>query len=156
MTGITTTITTTNTADSEGPRSLDPQNPVVVVPVHDHHHDHDHGGYSSSFLSPRYYNGTRNSANPHPQNQTLPFLRTCGLCNRRLSHGRDIYMYRGDTAFCSQECREQQIKVDERKEKRAAAINAASKNADSHRNHSELAATAGSEASGNGETVAAA
>ncbi|KAA0036285.1 hypothetical protein IC582_018365 [Cucumis melo] len=44
------------------------------------------------------------------------FLRTCGLCKRRLAPGRDIYMYRGDTAFCSSECREKQIKEDERKE----------------------------------------
>ncbi|CAH9067408.1 unnamed protein product [Cuscuta epithymum] len=45
------------------------------------------------------------------------FLTACSLCKRRLIPGRDIYMYRGDTGFCSQECREQQIKRDERKEK---------------------------------------
>ncbi|XP_052190579.1 FCS-Like Zinc finger 6-like [Diospyros lotus] len=45
------------------------------------------------------------------------FLRTCGLCQQRLAPGRDIYMYRGDTAFCSLECREKQMKQDERKEK---------------------------------------
>ncbi|KAL5703918.1 hypothetical protein ACHQM5_022411 [Ranunculus cassubicifolius] len=45
------------------------------------------------------------------------FLRTCGLCNRRLAPGRDIFMYRGDTAFCSSECRQQQMNQDERKEK---------------------------------------
>ncbi|KAL6956973.1 hypothetical protein U1Q18_039468 [Sarracenia purpurea var. burkii] len=49
--------------------------------------------------------------------ETAPFLRTCGLCRRRLAPGRDIYMYRGDTAFCSLECREQQMKHDEKKEK---------------------------------------
>lgn len=26
--------------------------------------------------------------------ETAPFLRACGLCNRRLGPGRDIYMYR--------------------------------------------------------------
>jgi len=50
------------------------------------------------------------------------FLDACRLCNRRLGHGRDIYMYRGDNAFCSVECREQQIAMDERKEKSAAGI----------------------------------
>jgi len=50
------------------------------------------------------------------------FLDACHLCNRRLSDGRDIYMYRGDTAFCSVECRQQQITMDERKEKSAAGI----------------------------------
>jgi len=50
------------------------------------------------------------------------FLDACRLCNRRLSNGRDIYMYRGDTAFCSVECRQHQIDMDERKEKSAAGI----------------------------------
>ncbi|KAG2301118.1 hypothetical protein Bca4012_059238 [Brassica carinata] len=45
------------------------------------------------------------------------FLRTCSLCNRNLCHRHDIYMYRGDNAFCSLECREKQIKLDERKVK---------------------------------------
>ncbi|KAI9117108.1 hypothetical protein K1719_012107 [Acacia pycnantha] len=47
---------------------------------------------------------------------TPHFLRTCRLCHRRLAAGRDIYMYRGDTAFCSFECREEQMKEDERKD----------------------------------------
>jgi len=50
------------------------------------------------------------------------FLDACRLCNRRLNDGRDIYMYRGDTALCSVECRQQQIDMDERKEKNAAGI----------------------------------
>ncbi|EOA14245.1 hypothetical protein CARUB_v10027399mg [Capsella rubella] len=45
------------------------------------------------------------------------FLKTCSLCNRSLCHHRDIYMYRGNNAFCSLECREKQIKLDERKAK---------------------------------------
>ncbi|KAF3538472.1 hypothetical protein F2Q69_00020971 [Brassica cretica] len=45
------------------------------------------------------------------------FLRSCSLCERLLVPGRDIYMYRGDTAFCSSECRQQQMAQDERKEK---------------------------------------
>ncbi|KAL3733228.1 hypothetical protein ACJRO7_022713 [Eucalyptus globulus] len=48
---------------------------------------------------------------------TADFLRSCSLCKRRLVPGRDIYMYRGDSAFCSLECRQQQMKQDERKEK---------------------------------------
>ncbi|XP_030541489.1 FCS-Like Zinc finger 6-like [Rhodamnia argentea] len=48
---------------------------------------------------------------------TAHFLRSCSLCKRRLVPGRDIYMYRGDSAFCSLECRQQQVKQDERKEK---------------------------------------
>ncbi|KAK7385278.1 hypothetical protein VNO78_30993 [Psophocarpus tetragonolobus] len=48
---------------------------------------------------------------------TPHFLRACSLCKRRLVPGRDIYMYRGDSAFCSLECRQQQMNQDERKEK---------------------------------------
>ncbi|CAN6484739.1 unnamed protein product [Victoria cruziana] len=45
------------------------------------------------------------------------FLRSCTLCKRRIGPGRDIYMYKGDTAYCSLECRQQQMNMDERKEK---------------------------------------
>ncbi|PKA62539.1 hypothetical protein AXF42_Ash012125 [Apostasia shenzhenica] len=45
------------------------------------------------------------------------FLSRCFLC-RKMLHGLDIYMYRGEKAFCSAECRCQQILSDEQKEKR--------------------------------------
>ncbi|XP_077236444.1 FCS-Like Zinc finger 13-like [Tasmannia lanceolata] len=44
------------------------------------------------------------------------FLSSCYLCRKKL-HGKDIYMYRGEKAFCSTECRYRQIVSDERKEK---------------------------------------
>ncbi|CAL5015221.1 unnamed protein product [Urochloa decumbens] len=51
------------------------------------------------------------------------FLEECTLCAKSLSG--DIFMYRsGDTPFCSEECRQQQIEVDRakhRRKKRAAA-----------------------------------
>ncbi|XP_047060476.1 FCS-Like Zinc finger 5-like [Lolium rigidum] len=53
--------------------------------------------------------------------ETAAFLRACGLCNRRLGPGRDTFMYRGDTAFCSLECREQHITHEEWKDKCALA-----------------------------------
>ncbi|XVF88927.1 hypothetical protein PTKIN_Ptkin19aG0090100 [Pterospermum kingtungense] len=46
---------------------------------------------------------------------TSDFLSFCHLCRKKL-HGRDIYMYRGEKAFCSPECRSSQITMDERKE----------------------------------------
>ncbi|WOK94348.1 hypothetical protein Cni_G03050 [Canna indica] len=49
--------------------------------------------------------------------ETAPFLMACGLCKRRLGPGRDTFMYRGDTAFCSLECRQQHINQVELKEK---------------------------------------
>uniref|UniRef100_A0A0E0LUS2 FLZ-type domain-containing protein n=1 Tax=Oryza punctata TaxID=4537 RepID=A0A0E0LUS2_ORYPU len=54
--------------------------------------------------------------------ETAAFLRACGLCNRRLGPGRDTFMYKGDTAFCSLECRQQHITHEEWKEKRALAM----------------------------------
>ncbi|XP_057827274.2 FCS-Like Zinc finger 14 isoform X2 [Cryptomeria japonica] len=44
------------------------------------------------------------------------FLYACYMCRRKLSHQKDIYI--GDKAFCSEECRHQQIASDERKERR--------------------------------------
>ncbi|GAA0147804.1 hypothetical protein LIER_07417 [Lithospermum erythrorhizon] len=44
------------------------------------------------------------------------FLDSCFLCKKTLGH-RDIFMYRGDTPFCSEECRQEQIEMDEAKEK---------------------------------------
>ncbi|XP_004510561.1 FCS-Like Zinc finger 17-like [Cicer arietinum] len=53
-------------------------------------------------------------------NQIIPmdfcFLKTCNLCNKKLSPHKDIYMYRGDQGFCSIECRNRQIFLDEMKE----------------------------------------
>lgn len=43
------------------------------------------------------------------------FLTCCHLCQREL-HGLDIFMYRGDRAFCSAECRDKQITSDDHKE----------------------------------------
>ncbi|XWS15038.1 hypothetical protein CRYUN_Cryun35bG0060100 [Craigia yunnanensis] len=77
--------------------------------------------------------------------ETPHFLRSCGLCRRRLVPGRDIYMYRGDTAFCSLECRQQQMNQDEKEEK--CSIVSKKQTTDS--------SVARSSVSAKGETVAA-
>ncbi|XP_057471424.1 FCS-Like Zinc finger 15-like [Actinidia eriantha] len=41
------------------------------------------------------------------------FLDQCFLCTQKLLPGEDIYMYKGDRAFCSVECRRRQIWMDE-------------------------------------------
>ncbi|KAK6254474.1 Zf-FLZ domain - like 7 [Theobroma cacao] len=41
------------------------------------------------------------------------FLEQCYLCKQKLLPGKDIYMYKGDSAFCSVECRCRQIFMDE-------------------------------------------
>ncbi|GMH26741.1 hypothetical protein Nepgr_028584 [Nepenthes gracilis] len=44
------------------------------------------------------------------------FLEACFLCKKPLGENRDIFMYRGDTPFCSEECRQEQIEIDEARE----------------------------------------
>lgn len=44
------------------------------------------------------------------------FLSFCHLCKKKL-HGKDIFMYRGEKAFCSIECRCREIGMEERREK---------------------------------------
>ncbi|KAK4425875.1 FCS-Like Zinc finger 15 [Sesamum alatum] len=41
------------------------------------------------------------------------FLECCFLCKQKLLPGKDTYMYKGDKAFCSVECRCRQIFMDE-------------------------------------------
>ncbi|OMO91663.1 hypothetical protein CCACVL1_07058 [Corchorus capsularis] len=68
---------------------------------------------SSSVSSPRsarFYDARFEEPQPH-------FLDACFLCKKPLGGNRDIFMYRGDTPFCSEECRQEQIEVDEAKEK---------------------------------------
>lgn len=68
---------------------------------------------SSSSLSPRsgrFWDARFEEHQPH-------FLEACFLCKKPLGDNRDIFMYRGDTPFCSEECRGEQIEIDEAKEK---------------------------------------
>ncbi|KAJ0048716.1 hypothetical protein Pint_15722 [Pistacia integerrima] len=64
---------------------------------------------------PRFYDARYEEHQPY-------FLEACSLCKKLLGN-RDIYMYRsaivlrGDTPFCSEECRQEQIDMDEAKEK---------------------------------------
>ncbi|KAI3756471.1 hypothetical protein L1987_56292 [Smallanthus sonchifolius] len=66
-----------------------------------------------SFSSPRsgkLFHGRFEEQQPY-------FLDACFLCKKPLGHNRDIFMYRGDTPFCSEDCRSEQIYMDETKEK---------------------------------------
>ncbi|XP_057978561.1 FCS-Like Zinc finger 2 [Malania oleifera] len=64
----------------------------------------------SSPRSARFYDARVEEHQPH-------FLESCFLCKKPLGDNRDIFMYRGDTPFCSEECRQEQIEIDEAKEK---------------------------------------
>ncbi|XP_048330916.1 FCS-Like Zinc finger 5-like [Ziziphus jujuba] len=70
---------------------------------------------ASAMVSPRNHHSDSHRRTDFVE--TAHFLRACSLCKRRLVPSRDIYMYRGDSAFCSLECRQQQMNQDERKEK---------------------------------------
>ncbi|KAG2669101.1 hypothetical protein I3843_14G019000 [Carya illinoinensis] len=47
------------------------------------------------------------------------FLESCFLCRKPLGLNCDIFMYRGNTPFCSKECRREQIEFDDAKEKKS-------------------------------------
>ncbi|XP_058763449.1 FCS-Like Zinc finger 8-like [Vicia villosa] len=56
---------------------------------------------------------------PHPTSyyhQYENFLRFCFYCKKNLEQGKDIYMYRGEMAFCSHECRSQGMSILEAKD----------------------------------------
>ncbi|KAL2234844.1 UNVERIFIED_CONTAM: FCS-Like Zinc finger 17 [Sesamum indicum] len=44
------------------------------------------------------------------------YLKSCHLCHKPLCLDKEVYMYMGDLGFCSVECRERQIYLDEMKE----------------------------------------
>ncbi|XP_006303363.2 uncharacterized protein LOC17898135 [Capsella rubella] len=56
----------------------------------------------------------------NPNISELCFLKTCHLCMKQLPLDKDVYMYRGDLGFCSRECRESQILIDDRKDLEAS------------------------------------
>ncbi|XP_008782831.1 FCS-Like Zinc finger 13-like [Phoenix dactylifera] len=63
-----------------------------------------------------FYGSTKRVPEEAPAFHMADFLSYCYLCRKRL-HGKDIYMYRGEKAFCSMECRYRQIVSDEYQEK---------------------------------------
>ncbi|XP_062210121.1 FCS-Like Zinc finger 17-like [Phragmites australis] len=46
----------------------------------------------------------------------LEFLKCCFCCRKTLDATMDVFVYKGDQAFCSAECRCQQIAKEERRE----------------------------------------
>ncbi|KAL3825065.1 hypothetical protein ACJIZ3_021094 [Penstemon smallii] len=57
-----------------------------------------------------------NSSSNDNNHQCCSFLKSCHLCHKPLSFDKEVYMYMGDLGFCSVECRDRQIYVDEMKE----------------------------------------
>ncbi|MCL7039410.1 hypothetical protein MKW94_005064 [Papaver nudicaule] len=57
---------------------------------------------NSIFSSPSTYSQESNN-----------FLKACGLCRKKLSPLKNIYMYGGDQGFCSDNCRCRKIMIEE-------------------------------------------
>ncbi|KAI4372419.1 hypothetical protein MLD38_010653 [Melastoma candidum] len=77
------------------------------------------GGFRGrTYGSPRSIPGRFYDARWFEELRRPHFLEACFLCKKLLGNNRDIFMYRGDTAFCSEECRQEQIDIDESKEKK--------------------------------------
>jgi hypothetical protein len=51
----------------------------------------------------------------------MPAQDACALCSKHLARGSDVFMYRGDTPFCSEDCRDDQMRIDARQAAKAAA-----------------------------------
>ncbi|RLN13517.1 hypothetical protein C2845_PM09G09040 [Panicum miliaceum] len=68
------------------------------------------------------------------------FLKACGLCKRGLGPGRDTFIYMGEVAFCSQECRQHQMNLDELREKKCSAGGSSGGGSDPSGNSSTIAA----------------
>ncbi|XP_047062642.1 FCS-Like Zinc finger 17-like [Lolium rigidum] len=51
----------------------------------------------------------------------MPAQDACALCSKHLARDCDVFMYRGDTPFCSEDCRHHQMRLDDRQAVRAAA-----------------------------------
>uniref|UniRef100_A0A0E0LVG5 FLZ-type domain-containing protein n=1 Tax=Oryza punctata TaxID=4537 RepID=A0A0E0LVG5_ORYPU len=95
---------------------------IIVHSQHHHHHHvrHAHGHAASIVLKQMVRPRTAAVAAGRHGAVSCSFLKACSLCRRELSPTKDVYMYRGDQGFCSEECRWQQIVVDEAREREAA------------------------------------
>ncbi|KAL5852745.1 hypothetical protein ACOSQ3_007863 [Xanthoceras sorbifolium] len=68
------------------------------------------------------FSALKKENNGFPANDRLSypsetFLSFCYSCKKNIGHGKDIYMYRGEKAFCSHECRYQEMMLEEGLEK---------------------------------------
>lgn len=60
--------------------------------------------------SSRHDNGFMTVRSSYPSESFLSF---CYTCKKNLGYGKDIYMYRGEKAFCSRECRYEEMLLEE-------------------------------------------
>ncbi|ONK71832.1 uncharacterized protein A4U43_C04F12850 [Asparagus officinalis] len=89
----------------------------------------DSSSFSPSTSHPNHYHGSRairntkssiffcdqSSSDEKPRRYVLD---SCFLCKTPIHLGDDIYMYKGDIPFCSEDCRQEQIEIDEAEERK--------------------------------------
>ncbi|CAL5001809.1 unnamed protein product [Urochloa decumbens] len=96
---------------------------VVGLQILVHHH-HNHGrhahAHAANVVLKQVVRPRAAAAASRHGGVSCSFLKACSLCRRDLSPSKDVYMYRGDQGFCSEECRWEQIMVDEARERQAA------------------------------------
>ncbi|KAM0891055.1 hypothetical protein ACQ4PT_026646 [Festuca glaucescens] len=51
----------------------------------------------------------------------MPAQDACALCAKQLARDSDVFMYRGDTPFCSEDCRDHQMRLDARQAAKSGA-----------------------------------
>ncbi|KAJ1257706.1 hypothetical protein BS78_10G016800 [Paspalum vaginatum] len=56
--------------------------------------------------------GSSSGCGSAPADRRHHFLDACFLCKRGITSGRHIFMYKGDAAFCSDDCRQDQRDMD--------------------------------------------
>ncbi|CAO2202061.1 unnamed protein product [Urochloa humidicola] len=93
---------------------------LQILVNHHHHHSHGRHAQAANIVVKQMVRPRAAAASRHGGGVSCSFLKACSLCRRDLSPSKDVYMYRGDQGFCSEECRWEQILVDEARERQAA------------------------------------
>ncbi|KAM7255891.1 hypothetical protein ACFE04_011632 [Oxalis oulophora] len=87
---------------------------------------------------------------PPSPNSSSNFLEKCFLCKQKLLLGKDIYMYKGDRAFCSVDCRYRQILLDEEESLKKEKCSLMASGRQHHKAGSRRAAGGGGDGSSSG------
>ncbi|RLM84368.1 uncharacterized protein C2845_PM04G12420 [Panicum miliaceum] len=101
-------------ATTEGAKSVGLQ-----ILVRQHHRYHTRAPPPHSHIVLKQQVVLLPTAARHRRGPCGSFLRACSRCRRELSPNKDVYMYRGDQGFCSEECRWRQMLLDEAREHEA-------------------------------------
>ncbi|XP_066371413.1 uncharacterized protein [Miscanthus floridulus] len=76
--------------------------------------DNDEEGYVK--VGTRFYRVTMRPSGAGgavARRRRLHYLESCYLCKESIACDRDVFMYKGDAAFCSEDCRDEQMDMDE-------------------------------------------